>query len=164
MVWGDSGSVRYSVRNWDGPVIGRGENIFISVPQPAHDQRRDQTQNRTGRDIARIVIAPRHLDSRNHRCNPQGGHGHVRQIARDDDGHRHRTRRVPRRKGRLVPAPAFASVAAIVLPLDHLDRAGAAKAVLDHPFDRIGQDMRRHHPQSGARGPEQEAGEPAASA
>ncbi len=28
MVWGDSGSVRYSVRNWDGPVIGRGENIF----------------------------------------------------------------------------------------------------------------------------------------
>ena len=29
MVWGDSGSVRYSVRNWDGPVIGRGENIFI---------------------------------------------------------------------------------------------------------------------------------------
>lgn len=29
MVWGDSGSGRYSVRNWDGPVIGRGENIFI---------------------------------------------------------------------------------------------------------------------------------------
>ena len=29
MVWGDSGSVRYSVRNWYGPVIGRGENIFI---------------------------------------------------------------------------------------------------------------------------------------
>ena len=33
MVWGDSGSVRYSVRNWDGPVIGRGRTFLLEESQ-----------------------------------------------------------------------------------------------------------------------------------
>lgn len=58
MVWGDSGSVRYSVRNWDGPVIGRGENIFIRRKSdlcaeivPSAFFLSERTGNRKGRDL-----------------------------------------------------------------------------------------------------------------